>query len=258
MRDRCGLLQRLSVRSVAVLLLACFVSALCHGDGDEASKQKRLMAGPDMLSGLETGASRDRVDEVTRRGREAPVHAKLVLVEALVPLLGRGERVETRGYEWKEGTHDLSRLAGRAAHVFEAVVGVELPRVEPTSTEAHLNAIQERAAAVVAGYRAGIEAVAAEYDIGESTESLKTEYGGKIKLGQSDQAYESALAMAGLLDRWFPIGKKAEDLETMVGSPNKPQAEGLVYWFHTGYFGWQFLFVVKEGVIESVVITGLD
>ena len=242
-------------RGLCAFVLALFVLTIC--DGEQTELPRALTATHDALNALRNATSADMVKEVSDQCKGAPVYSRLALAEALVPLLARQEIRETPGYEWQPRTHDLGQIAGRAAFLLEVIVDTELPHVEPTSSEADLAAIQRVALAAVAGYRAGIMAVATERNVGESTESLKKAYKGKITPGITQGAPGSATAMAELLDRWFPIGKKIDDLAELVGSPGEKRNDGIAYRFDTGYGGSEFLFVVEDGVIVSVRISGL-
>ena len=203
------------------------------------------------------------IAEFVRRLEPAPTYMKLVFAEELANRLLIDKECpmsELAGhrYAYREGTHDLRRLPGRAAHALEHLLGVALPKVTPASSPADLKLLHGKAVRLLGAYRSGVMAMVRDYEIGKRADALTATYKGKVRPG-ARHWYESTLAMARLLADWFPIGKKLSDLEKIVGyKPDRRDRKQVSYWFETSTGGWAFHFTIEDGIITSVSIRGIE
>ena len=79
--------------------------------------------------------------------------------------------------------------------------------------------------------------------------NYKKEYDGKITPGGGD-----AKALARLLAEWYPLGRKATDLETIVGTPGYRQQSDLFYAFHDrGEIKFQFVLNNEDRIVRVLL-----
>lgn len=185
-------------------------------------------------------------------------YLKLSGAEFLLKYLAVEETCETPNYEWKEGTHDLRQVAGRAAWIFDELLDTRLPAVSPDSSKKELEAVTREASNCVEAYRKAMIDLASAYQVGGNIDDLAAKYNGKIKPGVTGNKAEAySKEMASLLAEFCPIGRKIEDLEKIIGSQGKKR-DGQVYFvFDSGYGGTVYRFVIRDSVVISVRIGGL-
>ena len=124
-------------------------------------------------------------------------------------------------------------------------------------------------------YRNGILALARDHELSaEQFAALKRRYAGKIDPGNHDKYAESTYAMEDLLTEWPPVGRRFEQLVSIIGK--KPQkwdfdaaaylvlpaghtVKGSCYHYDIDHIeaGRRYVFVVVNGVIQSVHIEGI-
>lgn len=81
---------------------------------------------------------------------------------------------------------------------------------------------------------------------------------GIISRGFGDGALEARNAMEASLKTWNPIGRSALELKAAFGKPSVEKVDSITYMFDTGYFGWVFVFVLKEGKVVELKRLGSD
>lgn len=187
--------------------------------------------------------------------KQAPLYLRLSLAELLVDSLRDEAKATAITYEWKKGTHDRGRVAGRAAWALEQIIGKELKVVRPTTSAPQLGLVRDEAVRLVRSYRS--RALRIRSGSEPSPDALKISYANKINPGISGElARKSSKAMNRLLSEWCPIGKRLSDLESIVGKPARVSVDKVYYRFDSGYGGVDYRFKVKKGVIESVLLFG--
>ena len=181
---------------------------------------------------------------------------KLALAEYLLVFMTADEKCEAVGYEWKPGTDDLSRPAGRAKWALELLLRVKLPgTVDGNASPEYLRKLREAAHLAVEAYRQGIIASAADNGLSpEEFARLKRKYNGKIVRGPwengSGDGWEQA--MDALLLEWPPIGRKYEDLVSITGAKGRSEEHGVSYTFYADPNPRvSYRFIVRDGVIRS-------
>ncbi len=63
---------------------------------------------------------------------------------------------------------------------------------------------------------------------------------------------ETIAAMYLILDKWNPVGRKVEDVETLMGKPSRTENNRLIYAFDTGSGHYEWLLHVEEGIVSHV------
>jgi hypothetical protein len=191
---------------------------------------------------------------------KARAYEKLALADKLLEELRSKEECKTPDYTWKEGTNDLSRVAGRAKWGLEHLLGVQLPDVTPATSPQELDRLYERAELALAAYRNGIMALAADHPVSQvRLEQLRRMYKGKIDDKVAGKGDESRIAFDGFLGEWPPIGRKLEDLVSIIGPSSQPVAKGkspaesVLSYDLTGEFGTTLYSIwARDGIIVSV------
>lgn len=191
--------------------------------------------------------------------KTAPIYQRLSVSEYLLAFLLDGNTCETVQYRRQEGRHDLNVVAGRAGWALEELLGEKLGTIGRESTKRAREGVHSEARKKVDAYRVRIVKSKMGSKTEESTEVLKARYEGKIKPGITGaEAAKYSGAMARLLAEWFPLGKKIGELQEIVGDPGEKDNEVVSYRFDSGLGGLEYQFKVKEGVIRSVLVIGLD
>ena len=207
---------------------------------------------------------------------------KLALAEQIVARFGDYDTYcRGTGYEWKEGADDLSFAPGRAKWGLERLLGTKLPGVvDRTTSEEERKRLLEEAERLVQVYRNGILALARDHELSaEQFAALKLRYAGKIDPGNVDKYAESTYAMEDLLTEWPPVGRKFNDLISIIGKkPQEWSVDAQSYRVGLGRTraearqkaaayhydiagveaGRRYVFVVVEGIIWSVHIEPID
>lgn len=189
----------------------------------------------------------------------APLYQQISICDRVMQYLTTEKTVATRGYVYRTGEHDLNRVAGRAALALAILCSLELDRVTPATSNEELEAIHKDASRALIACRASVVQIAQAYDVGADTDLLRARYHGRLTPGISAaHAVESGQLMGSLLKEWFPIDKRVADLVAIVGVEPKYKGRTCRYSFNTGRSGVEYLFVVKEGLICSVEIYGME
>ena len=63
---------------------------------------------------------------------------------------------------------------------------------------------------------------------------------------------ETIAAMYLILDKWNPVGRKVEDVESFMGKPSRTENNRLIYAFDTGSHHYEWLLHVEEGIVSHV------
>jgi hypothetical protein len=199
------------------------------------------------------------------RVSKSRVDTKLTIAEWLLPELLIDERLAgPAGPEPTPGANDLSVVAGRAKWGLERILGVALPDVRADSSPTELKELQREASRLLEAYRNGVIARAGEHRISPTAlAELRQKYRGKItpRVGTEDDA-EAMAAMDKLLSEWSPIGRKMDDLVSIVGLRGDTDADytngTVVYNFRYAATVMLYRFDVRDGIIRAVRIRSHD
>lgn len=189
------------------------------------------------------------------RGR---AYEKLMMAEEILPQIASVEAVEGAAPHEGKG-NDLSRVAGRAKWCLERLLHVALPDVRPDSSDEEIQELHDQAVRLVEAYRNGIMAAAGDRPLSAAAlEKLRRKYRGKIIPDGTNEARKCPAAMEALLGEWPPIGRKYEELVYITGAegekpPSHPK-DRVCYRIDTGeYFGVDYWFIVRDGIIRAVL-----
>lgn len=245
------------LRTCAVGIIAALVGQAASA-GDAARRTARIVF-VDEVRGFLRKTTLGSCEAVVSLWRGSQSFERLALAEELLDHFKSTEKCRIANYEWKPGTDDMSRVAGRAKWAFEQILGVRLANVTPTSVEEDLRTLHYDASRLLTAYRNGILSVAGDGATSpERLKELKDKYGGKIEPGISLKAPGYSRAMHELPLEWPPIGKCIIDLYEVVGSEGRRTDDGVSYRFDTGYGGVEYQLAVSGGKIVSVRAYGLE
>lgn len=229
------------------------------GDGpkDAGSRPVRGIISVSDVPNLSRASLEDCEKRLARwsQGRD---YEKLMIAEELLPLLTSEETCEDAAdHEPTRGGNDLSRVAGRAKWCLERTLGVSLPNVRADSSPQELEKLREEATKLVEAYRSEIMARAQDQRVSPAAfAELKRKYPVASVPDGSNNPWGCINAMENLLGEWPPIGRKYEDLASIIGvkaQRREDYAEGaVVYRIDTGHFGIAYFFIVRDGIIRSV------
>jgi len=155
----------------------------------------------------------------------------------------------------ESGMDDLSQSLARSQRAMEHSLGLGFRRpVKRTISLEEVKRVHEQAVRFVEAYRRELIERSSRTPLPAwALGDLKLRYRDRFTVGYSEKWDESAGAMVDLFDEWPPIGKKYEDLVSIVGSKAEPfWDEHLCYKFVGGHSGSRYYFRVKEGVIRSM------
>jgi hypothetical protein len=206
--------------------------------------------------------------------KKAPPYQTVSAAEYLLPYVLEEKQLKTPEYRWREGTHDLDQVSGRAAWALDELLGIKLTRIVPGSTRNDQGQVYREAERAVQASYAWVVKFADDGKNEERVRTLKARYAGKIKPWNTGfNAPKHSRAMLEFLVEWCPLGKKLTDLQEIIGTPAKSvtdlheiirgasgrkREEGHSYYFDTGRGGLRFLFQTKDGLIRAVYIVGLE
>lgn len=198
-----------------------------------------------------------KCQKLVDRWKRALPYQKLDLADSLVSHLKNVDSCPLLGYDAsKDGGNNKTVVAGRAKWALEQIMDVQLEDVKRSTATNGLVVVQSNAVALV-------EARRRDLMTGGSTKTkpgLAEKYKGKIIPGTSEAALRTAVIMRDLLAEWQPIGKRFEDLAAIIGSRGTSTnvKDVVMYRFDEGLGGCAFYFSVKEGIITSVRVLGLE
>ncbi|HUT33221.1 MAG TPA: hypothetical protein VNE39_07070 [Planctomycetota bacterium] len=254
----------------ALIALACLALAGC-GSGEEATKPGAEAEPRTWI--VNVGEAHDAVaqasladyDEAVARWCRCRAYEKLAVAEELLrDLASRESVISPAGAQKAEAGNDLSRVAGRAELALERLLGVALPGPRPDSSAEDLAKVHAEASRLVEACRSGIMAGVADHPVPpQEFERLKRKYRGKIDTGIFIATWKNTQAMEDLLGEWPPIGRKMEDLVSIIGAKGEPRkredgTDVVRYIIREDLNGAGFSFGVQDGIIRSVSRWGLE
>ncbi len=266
------------ITGLIVILLATMavgIGATAVGTASVAHEQTLKKYGyvtPGWYRGLDS--SRKDVADLEQAAREleaTPLYTRLSVGRFLIEAVDDGTRVTMSGYERAAGTHDLSRVAGRAAYYLEHALPLTLPTITEATSEAELEQIQASARQQYEAYRAGVMDMVRTYDIGGNPEALARRYRDAIYVGVAKEHHsyqffpEGRAAFERMLHEFFPVGKTLAQLEEVMGGmamayepdlKTRDSSEGVTgvfeYYYTDRMFGESYFFLVEDGIITVV------
>ena len=185
--------------------------------------------------------------------RESPACERLAMAEGLLESMMAEEEADVEGYERKPGAEDLSLPVGRAKWALEQLLRGMLPGVvDRKFRHEELKKLHAQATLLVEAYRQGVIAAAAHHDISPAHFArLKRQFKGKVGPEAMDEQH-AIMALDRLFWEWPPIGRRYEDLVSIIGVKGENQDYGVRYMFRGDYSGAWYRLVIKDGVIWSV------
>jgi hypothetical protein len=168
-----------------------------------------------------------------------------LLITRLKERLGDEGRLTLRGHSGDADKFDLTTVGGRARWLIEHFLQHETGNAN-LNVDARIKLWQ----AAVVQRRSGTE---------KSVSELKEKYWGTIHSGIVGSLSKTSIeAMDRFLDDWFPYGKRIADLEEITGVRLGREGEEAVVSIDSGYNGCEYRFHLTSGVIESVIIEGIN
>ena len=205
------------------------------------------------------GADVVRWQEEIRAWSVTSVCEKLALAEWLLEVMTDTHECRSGSYEWSPGSDDLSLSGGRAKWALELVLRLKLPGIVDRDTSlAQRRAVREQARLAVKAYRQGAMASAADHEIPpERFAHLKRRYKGRIPGGpwpDESGVAPGSLGMDEILFEWPPIGRRYEDLVSLIGAKGEHErTENEVSYTFEGFgVSFKYIFTVQQGMIRSV------
>jgi len=240
---------------LCTLLMAAARGSCCGGESPRGALPDLRTPG---LRGLGAADGLLRVPlascaRVLNRCDQGPACEKLALAEQLLTCMASDEKCDGRGYQWQPGTDDLSLPAGRAKWSIELLLGVKLPgAVDRSASPGYLKELRDAAHLAVEAYRQGIMALAADHEVSpDEFARLKRKYSGKVLRGPWAHGLPE-IEMDALLLEWPPVGRKYEDLVSIIGTKGREGRVGVSYTFSSAGSELNYTFVVRGGVIHTV------
>jgi len=190
---------------------------------------------------------------------------KLAFAECLLACVPGAEDCPSEGYRWKRGTDDLSLPDAWTKWALTVVLGVKLRGVvDRGTTPEDIKRLRENARLAVEAFRQGVIASAADNELQPADFArLRQKYFGKIPWGPwpSDSGVDPRnLGMDDFLLEWPPIGRKYEDLVSLIGVKGRPTRDPtkrvVFYSFSCVPIEYRYYFVLRDGVICSVRAIG--
>lgn len=152
------------------------------------------------------------------------------------------------GYSKNSTKHDITRACGRTAYAVENILGngIDLP----TSSQSDDLLITYRSQ-----ISASIELAKKRPQRGlEDFDAVKEEFRNKIVPGLHKNAMLSSAWMEHLLRKWFPLGRRAEDLQRIIEhAPSIRNGGELIYRFDDGIMAERYIFVITNDIIQAVL-----
>jgi hypothetical protein len=225
--------------------------------GDAGKHVRRYLTVHDVLFFVQGDPLRN-YDEVMHRWSSGREYEILAAAEALLPYLTKeDQRGQPTGPEWVGETNDLSRTAGRAAWCLERILDVTLPDVRSDCTAEELRTLQEQGTRLVEQYRAKLMALASVRRVQPAEFArLKRKYRGKIIPMARGVSHDFIKEMDDLLGEWPPVGRKYEDLVSIIGARGQSRGKyapgAVIYRLDMGHHGIDYCFIVKDGIICAV------
>lgn len=199
-----------------------------------------------------------------------PLYLRLSATSDLLDLLRSEEACVTSDYVRSPGAHELNMQAGRVATLLENAFGVRIPLITDRSTPMTRIQSFESAKLQIDAFRRGVNEVIAKHRVGMNYIDLSHQYQVSILAGSVEDIEgwlhtDGANAMADMLEAWYPLGKRFEHLEVIVGRKarissrsSRDESETRVrdgrytYQFDNGFATVLYNFLVRQGVIIKI------
>lgn len=260
--------------TVLCTVLGCSVARATLQESEQAEDVQAIQhlgqLSPPILDGLRRDSRLKRLQTSVERLKKEPLYLRLSYAPYFVELLEDGQERETLYYEWEDGTHDLRIVAGRAGWLLQEVYDIEVVTIDSSTTAKARKQARDLARAQLDVYIA-CAMVQVELDsVGRNIDGLKAEYQAKF-LRELPHENSTRFDMgagklfAALFDDFFPLGKKLEDLERIVGRKayayesklrNRESSEEVTgvfeYGYSDGFSGKVYYLLVRDGVIETM------
>jgi len=210
------------------------------------------------------GYNRNRLNEEAMQWSLARPYEKLAASEAVLPYLTSRTKLETPPELLTlQSDSDFSLAAGRAEWCIERLLGVQLPKIHAGSTTEELERLHAEATRAVAAYRAETIAQATKQRISPAEFArLRKKYRGKAVPIAPLVFHDFIDQMDKLLGEWPPIGRKYDDLVSIIGVKGMKRgahhSEDVHYRFDTGHSGVAYFLDVRDGIIHSVTRDTID
>ncbi len=214
----------------------------------------------------------DSLSQDIDRVRKQPLYLRLSAASSLVDLMVDRNVVALHHYS-PNGDHDLRLIAGRAAFAIDRLFPISVPTITRDTVPEDLARLAEAVRQQLDAYRLGVLAVVNEYQIGEDHARLAQTYQERIHEGipEADRTFffttRGASDFRECLDAFFPIGKRLDDLEAIVGADARLEesihdgndttngVQVVAYYARDSRFAIAYRFLIHDGVIESVSIS---
>jgi len=226
-------------------------------ESTDAGGDGRILDAGDVLSFV-SGETPDNLDEELAGWSRGHIHERLAAAEALLPLLvSKHVHGGTMDQEQVDARHNLSSTAGRAALCLEHILGISLPAVRVDPLDDEHEGLRVEASRLVETYRERVMVHAAENRTSPKRfAELKSTYCGQIMPIGGPVSYDAIKQMDSLLAEWSPIGRRYEDLVSIIGVKGtraetyRPGA--IRYRVESELRGIDYLVIVRDGIIVSV------
>ena len=223
-----------------------------------AQQRSLVVLTTDIASRFEQRATLAHCEEGLAEWADRRGYEKLAFAEGLLVSMGSKAKCPAMNdYTWVPGTDDLSLPAGRAKWAIERLLGVKVSGIVDRSvSHDDIRRLQEEASHLVDAYRQGIMARAADHEVSpDQFTRLKRKYKNKIVLGFTESSIVDRVGeMHDLLGDWPPVGRRYEDLVSIIGAKGENRDCGVVYAFESEGNEYEFCLTVRDGIIRSVAI----
>jgi hypothetical protein len=184
-----------------------------------------------------------QVSEQPGRWKASPGYLKVTLLQALVARVGDSAKATWEKSDEDPKGYDFETVSGRAFWGSAVLTDYAPKDGKPLADP-------EVAKKAIAAYCDALDAAATAkaYDVGK----LKAKYAGKITPGIHHGGAKANDQMFALLDEWWPLGKKLDDLEEIIGHKGEVKDGWVRFTFDTGFAGGASFFAVEDGVIRQV------
>ena len=260
---------------IVAMLSVGFTASLGQVAAPSEDQWKDPVAGEEWLSpDLIQAISEDTVLAVLEQERDRlkglPLYLKVSYARHLLQALTTIETCETAKYAHPVSHHDLDCVAGRAAWMLEETFEISVPTIKASSSRRVRQEAHDEAKLQIDAFNRGVRTIIDRYRIGRDKRGLRRRYQRLILEGTQPEdrakfAFAAVAPMNEMLEKWFPLGKRFADLESIVGrkawtfdriSRDQESSRDV-----TGVFEYvcesesratAYYFLVRGGVIEAV------